>query len=96
MPLPNLNRDGELPAGIHQATIDEVVAQFGSGTPQREIVTERLRRIYQLSTETGHLQQFLIFGSYITSKPEPNDIDVVIIFLTILMWQLVVKMSKNF
>ena len=79
MPLPNLNHDGELPEGIHEATISEVVTHFGSGTPQREIVTERLRRIYQLAKETGHLQQLLIFGSYITAKPKPDDIDVVII-----------------
>ena len=79
MPLPNLNHDGELPEGIHKATIEEVIAQFGSGTEQRIIVTERLQRIYQLAKDTGHLQQLLIFGSYITAKPEPNDIDVVII-----------------
>ncbi len=29
MPLPNLNDAGELPEGIHKATIDEVVDQFG-------------------------------------------------------------------
>lgn len=80
MPLPNLNHEGELPEGIHPATIDEVIAQFGSGTEQRIIVTERLKRIYQLAKETGHLQQLVIFGSYITAKPKPNDIDVVIIF----------------
>ena len=80
MPLPNLNHEGELPVGIHPATIDEVVAQFGSGTEQRMIATEHLKRIYQLVKETGHLQQLLIFGSYITSKPKPNDVDVVIIF----------------
>ena len=80
MPLPDSNHEGELPEGVHEATIDEVIAQFGGGTLQREIVTERLRRIYQLANETEHLQRFLIFGSYITTKPEPNDIDVVLIF----------------
>ena len=80
MPLPNLNHEGELPEGIHPATIDEVIAQFGSRTEQRIIVTEHLKRIYQLAKATGHLQQLLIFGSYITAKPKPNDIDVVIIF----------------
>ena len=80
MPLPNLNHEGELPEGIHPATIDEVVAQFGSGTEQRVVVTERLKHIYQLAKETGHFQRLLIFGSYITAKPKPNDIDVVIIF----------------
>ena len=57
MPLPNLNHEGELPEGIHSATIDEVIAQFGSGTEQRTIVTERLKRIYQLAKATGHLQR---------------------------------------
>lgn len=80
MSLPNLNREGELPEGMHKTTINEVVSQFGSGTSQREIVTERLQRIYQLAKGTGSLQHFLIFGSYITAKPEPNDIDVVLVF----------------
>ena len=80
MALPNLNHAGELPIGIHQATIDEVIAQFGSGTLQREIVTARLQRTYQIAKDTGNLQQLIIFGSYITAKPEPNDVDVVIIF----------------
>ena len=52
MTLPNLNRAGELPEGIHRATIDEVIAQFGSGTRQRVTVTQRLQRIYQLAKST--------------------------------------------
>ena len=61
MPLPNLNDAGELPIEIHQATIDEVIAQFGSGTLQREIVTTRLQRIYQIAKDTGNLQQLRLF-----------------------------------
>lgn len=80
LPIPNLNDAGELPIGIHQATINEVIAQFGSGTLKREIMSTRLQRIYQIVKETGNLQQLIIFGSYITVKPEPNDVDVVIIF----------------
>ena len=80
MPLPNLNHEGELPEGIHPATIDEVLSQFGGGTERRMIATEHLKRIYELAKETEYLQQLLIFGSYITSKPKPNDIDVVLIF----------------
>lgn len=80
MSLPKLNKEGELPEGIHQATIGEVITQFGSGSQQREIVTQRFLRIYQLAKETQHLSRFIIFGSYITSKTKPNDIDIVIIF----------------
>ena len=80
MTLPNLNHAGELPEGVHQTTMDEVIARFGSGTSQRQTVTARLQRIYQLAKDTAKLQRLIIFGSYITAKPEPNDIDIVLIF----------------
>src|SRR5437867_1752237 len=79
MPLPQLNCTGELPEGVHQATIEEVIAQFGSGTAQRQAVTARLRRIYHLASATHKLERLILFGSYITAKPDPNDVDVVLI-----------------
>ena len=36
----------------------------------------RLDRIYQLARTTGHLARFVVFGSFVTDKPEPNDVDV--------------------
>jgi len=32
-----------------------------------------------LAKRTGHLQRFVIFGSYVTAQPNPNDIDVVLV-----------------
>jgi hypothetical protein len=79
MPLPQLNEAGELPAGVHQATMDEVLAQFGSGTTQRQAVTARLRHIYHLARATRKLDRLILFGSYITAKPDPNDVDIVLV-----------------
>ena len=79
MPLPQLNSAGELPAGVHQATMDEVLAQFGSGIAQRQAVTARLRRIYQLAHATRKLERLILFGSYITAKPDPNDVDIILV-----------------
>jgi len=76
MPLPSLNCEGELPEGVHHATMDEVLTQFGDSTPQRQAVTARLRRIYQFASATGKLICLVIFGSYVTARPHPNDIDV--------------------
>jgi len=45
MPLPELDRYGDLPVGVHQASLDEVIARFGHGTPQRRLVAMRLLRI---------------------------------------------------
>ena len=79
MPLPELDSHGDLPVGIHQASLDEVTARFGYGTPQRQLVTTRLLRIYDLARGTGKLERFVIFGSYVTAKPNPNDVDIILI-----------------
>jgi hypothetical protein len=79
MPLPQLNSAGELPAGVHQATMDEVLAQFGSGTAQRQAVTARLRRIYDLARATRKLERLILFGSNITAKLDPNDVDIILV-----------------
>ena len=79
MPLPDPDSKGELPEGVHQATMDEAIARFGGGTPRRRAATERLLRIYQLAKATGKLERLVIFGSYVTSKPDPNDVDVILV-----------------
>jgi hypothetical protein len=54
--------------------MDEVLSQFGGSTPQRQAVTARLRRIYQLASATGKLTRLVILGSYVTIKPHPNGV----------------------
>ncbi len=80
MPLPSFNSNGDLPEGVYQAAIGEVLARFGKGTAQRQMVTGRLLRIYALAKATGKLDRLVLFGSYVTTKPEPNDVDVVLVF----------------
>lgn len=79
MALPEFNEFGDLPEGVHQADFDEIVARFGSGSPQREEVTHRLERIRTLAVNTGFLDRLIVFGSYVTSKPDPNDVDVILV-----------------
>ncbi len=80
MALPDFNSKGELPAGVHQATIDEVISRFGAGNEQRQVATPKLLRIYELAKSTRKLDRLIIFGSYITTKLSPKDVDVVLIF----------------
>jgi hypothetical protein len=79
MALPSFTSSGDLPVGVHRATMEEIVARFGSGTLQRQAVTARLQRIYELAQRTGKLERCIIFGSYVTSKPAPNDVDVILV-----------------
>ena len=62
--------------GVHAASLEDALSRFGQGTVQRKLVGTRLERIYKLAAATGHLKRFVIFGSFVTSKPDPNDIDV--------------------
>jgi hypothetical protein len=79
MPLPELTASGELPPGVHQATLQEILDRFGVGQPQRIAVGDRLRRINQMAAATGRLARFVVFGSFVTDKPEPNDVDVLLV-----------------
>jgi hypothetical protein len=78
VPLPDFNDEGDLPVGVHSASLTEVLSRFGGGTPQRREVTARLSRILEMGRRTGHVARIILFGSYITTKPDPNDIDLVV------------------
>jgi hypothetical protein len=36
MPLPDFNAAGDLPEGVHTATLDEVIARFNGQTSKRQ------------------------------------------------------------
>ena len=73
---PPLTAAGDLPAGIHKATLAEVIDGFGLGTPRRAMLGRRLQRIYQLVQQTGSMARFILYGSFITDKLEPSDVDI--------------------
>jgi hypothetical protein len=77
--LPQFNAHGDLPPGVHRVTLAEVVQRFGQGSPQRAAVGERLQRIHRLAAATGRLARFVVFGSFVTAKPDPRDVDIVIV-----------------
>jgi predicted nucleotidyltransferase len=39
----------------------------------------KLTRIHELAQGTGKLERFVIFGSYVTAKREPNDVDIILV-----------------
>jgi len=56
-----------------------MVARFGGGAPSRQSATASLLRIYKTAKGTGKLGRFIIFGSYITAKADPNDVDIILV-----------------
>lgn len=79
MHWPDFNELGDLPIGVYRVRFADVIEHFGSGTAQRIAISARLERIYELARSTGYLNRFMIFGSYVTAKPDPNDIDIFLV-----------------
>lgn len=79
MSLPPFTADGDLPEGIHPATLADVDERFGRGGERRQEVFTRLQRIHDLARRSGGLDRIIVFGSFVTAKPEPNDVDVVLV-----------------
>lgn len=74
--LPAFQAGGDLPPGVHRATLHETLGRFGVGSVQRVAIAQRLARTYALAATTGHLARFIVFGSFVTAKPDPNDVDL--------------------
>ena len=76
MSLPASLPTGYLPPGIHRATLEEIVARFGAATPRRQTLATRLQTLLTLARATGRLRRAFVWGSFVTEKPFPGDLDV--------------------
>ena len=79
MSLPPFNAGGDLPPGIHRGTIAETLERFATGSAQRRVVGLRLERVFALLAACGHLSRAIIFGSFVSDKEVPNDLDLFLI-----------------
>lgn len=79
MPIPALNQDGLLPVGIHDCTLDEIRARFGTfrGSDQRPRLLAKLEAFIAEARAAGLVRSVIVDGSFVTSKAEPNDIDLI-------------------
>jgi hypothetical protein len=77
--LPELTGDGELPPGVHAADWRELGARFGGSSPRRAWLLGRLRALLELAATSGKLRRVFIWGSFVTAKPAPRDLDILLI-----------------
>lgn len=78
MALPGFDSNGDLPAGLHAANLSEMAERFGQG-PMRQERMNLLKDIHQKVIATGKALRFVVFGSFVTAKAEPRDLDVVLV-----------------
>lgn len=77
--IPPLSVDGLLPPGIHASTLVEVEEQFGSDTARRRQLFAKLRSFLDFVRTFGVFSTVIVDGSFVTDKPDPGDIDVVLV-----------------
>ena len=77
--LPAFNDDGNLPEGIHLATEDEIYAELTTSSARRRWLGDQLRSLLALAKSTGHLARVFLWGSFVTLKEVPNDLDVLLV-----------------
>jgi predicted nucleotidyltransferase len=81
MAIPALNEDGLLPEGIHDCTPEEAKARFGNfqGSDRRPQLWVRLEEFLAEVMACGMVEAVVLNGSFVTGKPEPNDIDLILV-----------------
>ena len=77
--LPELTDTGELPPGVHLAGWQEFQSRFAGSSPRRVWLSGRLRALLELAATSGKLRRVFIWGSYVTAKPSPKDLDILLI-----------------
>ena len=76
--LPAFDETGNLPPGIYRASLEEICTRFCHGDV-REHWGNVLRDVLALAQSTGYLEAAYIFGSFITAKATPADVDLFLV-----------------
>ena len=76
--LPAFRSDGYLPDGVHVCSEAEVIFRFGSSNRRRRRLVLRLRRWIELGRQV-RARRFLVDGSFVMAKEDPQDVDSVIL-----------------
>ncbi len=76
--IPDFEKNGYLPPGLHHATLDEVEQRFGRGSELRRVQMESLRWLIDLARRAG-IERIALNGSFVTDIDEPNDVDCLLL-----------------
>ena len=77
--IPKFEKGGNLPKGVHKATLDEVREIFGASSARRKWLIRNLEKIIDLAKSTGRLERVIVWGSFVSNKELPQDTDLLLI-----------------
>jgi len=79
--IPPFNENGWLLEGIYDCTLDEAAERFGEfqGSDRRPQLWVRFNEFIRELKACEFLEAVLVDGSFVSAKPDPNDIDLVLV-----------------
>ncbi len=77
--IPKFENDGNLPKGVYNAPLYEINKIFGTSSARRKWLFENLEKIIELAKSTEKLERVIIWGSFVSDKEFPNDIDLLLV-----------------
>jgi hypothetical protein len=79
--IPSLTRYGILPSAEHICTIDEIEQRFAINDHRRRLWAGFLAYVAWVKSLDAYMY-LLVGGSFVTDQPDPEDIDVVLVWRT--------------
>ena len=76
--IPEFDEHGNLPPGIHRASLEEIEERFGRESEIRRVEMESLVWLLDLAKRVG-IARLIINGSFVSDVFEPNDVDCVLL-----------------
>jgi len=79
VPIPQLNEQGLLPAGLHDCTFEEIRNRFATfqGSDRRHQLFAKLEIFFSDAKAAKFIKAVIVDGSFVTGAPQPNDIDLI-------------------
>lgn len=78
--IPEFDAYGYLPMGIHHSSMKDFFERFCCENDQRRHLFKQFEAFLTLfQGMTGKMLRIIIDGSYVTAKPDPGDIDLILV-----------------
>ncbi len=61
------------------ASLDDLRIRFGTSTPQRQFLFRQVEIIIDQLLVTKSAKQVYLFGSFVSGKASPNDVDLLVV-----------------
>jgi predicted nucleotidyltransferase len=61
------------------ASLDDIRIRFGTSTPRRQFLFRQLEIIIDQLLVTRNVRQIYLFGSFVSGKASPNDVDLLVV-----------------